>query len=229
MRKTIGRWLAAFHNTGSKDPALLQKCHQADLAEAKEFSPSRDFFIDGIDLTKKPHSRLRVGKPFFTDEMFLRQQERADWGYTDVRIRFFAGRFAHQMRQMGIPIYCHAAFRTPQEQRQLQKRGVSKAAFPNAPHTQGCAVDLVHSRFHWNDMRKEDWDFFGHVGKTIAARHKIPITWGGDWKFYDPAHWELSDWRGLIIPIPRPRHTPLRRTLFHINRNTSLPTKKPAP
>ena len=222
--KTLPYWLSQFWASGSRDPKLSQDCDRLDRQDAMGFNPARDFLEPDLDPRLKAHDRLKVGKAYFTSSVYLSQQDRADWAYTDPRIRFFAGRMAHELRRRLVPIYAHSAFRTPQEQRDLQRKRVSKASFPMAPHTQGKAVDLVHSRFHWNDMRPEDWAYLGKVGKTIAARHAIPITWGGDWKkFYDPAHWELSDWRSDVQRTPFPDHPPLRRTLFYINRNTSLP------
>ena len=222
--KTISRWLAQFYNSGSRCPYAFKEALAKDRAESMEFDHAAAFLDPQMKGNLIPHRRLRVGKPYFTSDFFLRQQERADWNYTDLRIRFFAARFAHEMRKAQVPIFCIWAYRTPSEQNQMVQKGVSKASFPRAAHTQGAAVDLIHSGLFWDGMRQSDWDFFGSVGKGIARRHNIPIKWGGDWDFYDPAHWELSDWKQDIDPLPKPVLPPLRKTLFKLNLETPPPS-----
>ena len=43
----------------------------------------------------------------------------------------------------------------------------------------------------------------GGVGKEVARKMGLRVTWGGDFKsLYDPAHWELTDWRTVRKPDP---------------------------
>lgn len=76
----------------------------------------------------------------------------------------------------------------------LFRKGNSKAKWGSSPHNCGMAVDLVHGVYAW-EIPKLCWSMLGHIGKEVAAQQGVKITWGGDWDFYDPAHWELSDWK----------------------------------
>jgi hypothetical protein len=102
---------------------------------------------------------------------------------------------------MGIPMFGHNMVRTSAQQTELFVKGVSKAKAGKSPHNYGCAVDIVHSRKAWN-LTKKEWGLIGHIGKDIAARNNIKIVWGGDWNFYDPAHWELKDWKAMKGEFP---------------------------
>lgn len=138
--------------------------------------------------------RLAVGHQFHASDTMLRRHESADWQHVPVHLRLFAARFIEAMRRRDIPLYAHGAFRTAKEQQDMLARGVSNAQWPRAPHCQGKAVDIVHGRYHW-ELQPDEWQFLGKVGKEIAAKMGVPIVWGGDWDFYDPAHWELADWK----------------------------------
>lgn len=137
--------------------------------------------------------RLRAPS-LFTSEAGLRQHDRADWQHVDPRLQLFAARMIEAFRKRGIPLYVHWAFRTKDQQDALKAQGVSNALYPFAPHCLGCAVDIVHSRYHW-ELTKDEWAMLGKVGQQVADRMGLKVKWGGSWNFYDPAHWELSDWR----------------------------------
>lgn len=102
----------------------------------------------------------------------------------------------------GVPMWAHNIVRTNSEQEVLFARGVTKARGGESPHNWGMAVDIVHSVKLW-DMDKRSWAMIGHIGKEVAKAKSIPITWGGDWKFYDPAHWELREWEATHHLYPR--------------------------
>lgn len=93
-----------------------------------------------------------------------------------------------------IPLLPYELFRSEQRQNSLFRKGVSKAKAGQSPHQFGCAIDIVHYPKFWNLTRKE-WDVLGAIGKEVARKRNIKIEWGGDWSFYDPAHWQLVDWR----------------------------------
>jgi len=153
---------------------------------------------------------LKAGTTYFTTEAHLRQHEVADWQNVDPEIQKFAALLIEALRKRGFPFYVHSAFRTPFEQEQLYKKGRSQAQFPFAAHCQGKAVDIVHSFHHWG-LTNNEWLLIGKIGKEVATRHKIPVTWGGDWSFYDPAHWELTGWqRQTVLEIPV--DDPVRKT-----------------
>lgn len=75
-------------------------------------------------------------------------------------------------------------------------KGLSKAKAGQSAHNHGFAVDIVHGTKAWELTRKQ-WDLVGHIGKEVAASMGIHVEWGGDWSFYDPAHWELANWRDI--------------------------------
>lgn len=154
----------------------------------------------------KPGDLSRLKHPsFIRSQNHLNQLDRADWQQTDPRLRLFAGAFQLRLIKLDVPFFVHSAFRTREEQNALVAKGASKTPWPRASHCQGKAFDLVHSRYAW-DLSRAEWDTIGVMGKQLAkrlsdalpARDKFTVTWGGDWSFYDPAHWELSDWKQSI-------------------------------
>jgi hypothetical protein len=84
--------------------------------------------------------------------------------------------------------------RDEKRQNDLYEQGRSKAKGGNSPHQFGCAVDIVHATRYWQ-LSKKEWDIIGSIGKEIARKRHLKLDWGGDWDFYDPAHWQLKNWR----------------------------------
>lgn len=152
-------------------------------------------------------------KNYFIGDQYMAQMVRADWQQTDRAIQEFAARFVLEMRRRDIPVYVNEAFRTVERQKELSGAGFSKLDSARAPHVQGAAVDIVHSRYFW-DLTDAEWAYMGKVGKEIARKMGLRIEWGGDWKFYDPAHWQLSgwavDWRHDVTAGDPIRKTPSR-------------------
>lgn len=122
----------------------------------------------------------------------------------------FEKAFVSDLRRRGMPFFCHSMVRTPEEQYELYKRGVSNAKGMDSPHPNGMAVDIIHSVFGW-EISDRAWEIVGHIGKEVAKRLKIDIRWGGDWdgdgipvyndkdeRLWDPAHWELARWQTLV-------------------------------
>lgn len=106
----------------------------------------------------------------------------------------FYNRFNRELRKRGYPFYAFEFVRSHERQRKLYEKGVTKARPGKSPHNHGMAVDIVHYGRYW-DLTKKEWDFIGAIGKEVARKMNLRITWGGDWSFWDPAHWELTDWR----------------------------------
>lgn len=163
---------------------------------------------------------LRLQAPgFFNCESYLRQSTRADWAYCDRRLMYWAALFVQNARKRGIPLYVHCALRDEAEQAKLKAQGHSKAVYPRSAHNIGEAVDIVHSVFHWN-MTRDEWALLHVLGRLTLDRvnaqlpkpRKLSLTWGGDFKsLYDPAHWEISDYRARVRrlpPAPPVTHTP---------------------
>ena len=93
-----------------------------------------------------------------------------------------------------IPVLAFEMLRDEARQNELHAQGRSKAKGGNSPHQYGCAVDVVHATRYWQ-LSKKEWDIIGSIGKEVARRRNIKLDWGGDWDFYDPAHWQLRNWR----------------------------------
>jgi len=94
-----------------------------------------------------------------------------------------------------IPVEAFEMLRNEARQDALYAEGRSKAKAGNSPHQYGMAVDVVHATRYWQ-LSKKEWDILGSIGKEVARRRNIKIEWGGDWeKFWDPAHWQLQNWR----------------------------------
>jgi len=148
----------------------------------------------------------------FMGSSYLKQLDRADWQYAHSGLALWASRFLLEMKRGGLPLYVHAAFRTRTEQELVFRKGHSKARWPRAAHCQGKAVDIVHGVKHW-DLTGPQWLALGKLGKLVHERvnaqlpgsARFGLTWGGDWRSrptdivgWDPAHWEVTDWRNDI-------------------------------
>lgn len=162
--------------------------------------------------------RLQAPRHFLTDG-FLRQHDRADWQHVDRRLMRWAAVFTELARKRGIPLYVHCALRTEAEQAKVNHAGNSKALYPRSAHNIGEAVDIVHGVFHW-DLTRQEWSMLHVLGRRaldlvnrdLKKVDQLHITWGGDFKsLYDPAHWEITDYRARIrrLPLADPlRYTP---------------------
>lgn len=135
---------------------------------------------------------LRVRSDWFLREAHLRQGVRANWAGVDPALAEFYYRLYRRLRREGLPVYCHTCVRSAAEQSRLFERGLSRVRV--GAHQSGSAIDVVHAVGHW-DVPSEFWDYIGYVGKQIAETYGLPIEWGGDWEFYDPAHWQVAHWR----------------------------------
>lgn len=150
--------------------------------------PSDDTYAEGLKALRNV--------PFLQGTKWREQQDRANRKGANIDILDFERALVKRMAKLGVPMFCHCLRRTEAEQNALYVQGHSKAKGRQSPHYYACAVDIVHSVKAWNLTRKE-WALIGHIGKEVAQSLGVKITWGGDWSFYDPAHWELTDWRTL--------------------------------
>lgn len=140
--------------------------------------------------------RALQARDFLSSAKYSELQTRARTEGAHPHIIRFSRLFVKRMAdRFSVPVYAHTMRRTMQEQWDLLNRGVSRDSPADGlwPH-QWHAVDLVHGILHW-EIPKKAWDIFGHVGKELASSEGIDIVWGGDWKFYDPAHWEIRGWK----------------------------------
>lgn len=132
---------------------------------------------------------------FCFTEKFLEQQTRADRVGAHPEIVEFERLLIRRMRKLGVPMFAHCVMRGEHEQTRVYVAGNSMAKWGESPHNFGCAVDVIHSLKAWSIPRKS-WEVIGHVGKEAAKAKGLSIVWGGDFKrLWDPAHWELANWR----------------------------------
>lgn len=141
---------------------------------------------------------------------YMRQRLRADWAHCDPRLMWWAAHFCNEAAKRQIPLYVHCALRSRAEQDRVFKAGHSKARYPSSAHNIGEAVDIVHGTFHW-DMTRQEWAFLHALGQrsldrvnaNLPAARKLSLRWGGSFaSLYDPAHWEVADYRSRLGPRP---------------------------
>lgn len=138
--------------------------------------------------------RGMADRPFLSSRRYTGQQARADRSLADLDILDFESRLISRFKKLGVPLFAHAVQRSDADQDALFRGGLSKAKAGESPHNHGMAVDIVHSTKAW-DLSRKQWSIVGHVGSEVAAALGIKLVWGGSWAFYDPAHWELRNWR----------------------------------
>ena len=140
--------------------------------------------------------RALIDREFIRSQRYKDQQMRANREGAHPDILEFERRLVTRMRKTAVPLFCHACVRGKSEQDALYVQGVSRARGGQSAHNFGMAVDVIHGTKAWN-LHRQSWALLGHIGKEIALQSGIAVTWGGDWKFYDPAHWELREWKSL--------------------------------
>lgn len=151
------------------------------------------------------HAReVMVSQEFFGTQQWRNQKGRADRSYIHSEIEEFTRKFIAKLKANGMPFYAHCIFRSPDKQHDLFEKGYTKAQAGFSPHQYSMAVDIVHSQFHWELPSRKCWELIGYMGQEVAYSAGIDIVWGGNWKFWDPAHWELADWQYKIPPERKP-------------------------
>lgn len=124
----------------------------------------------------------------------------------DPVLQDFINAFLKELDKRKMPFFVSEAYRPRERQNALFKQGVSKARWGQSAHNFGLGVDIVHFTRFWGLTPKE-WAIIGLIGKEVARKRGVSVVWGGDWSFYDPAHWELSDWRlRKDIPLSERRY-----------------------
>ncbi|RWQ34082.1 MAG: M15 family peptidase [Mesorhizobium sp.] len=131
---------------------------------------------------------------------YSEQQLRADREGAHPDVIEFGRLLVKRMRKLNVPMFESCMWRTMDDQQAAYVLGNSKAKPGESPHNYGCATDVIHGIRGW-DLSRQQWAIVGHVGKELAAQRGFKMIWGGDWKFYDPAHWELAGWRAGLDSI----------------------------
>lgn len=152
-----------------------------------------------VPATFKAALEAMQNKAVLSSERYQKQQWQAVRIGAHPDIVEFERVFVMRARKLLVPLFAHNMVRTREHQRRLFLDGVSKNDGSRPYPHRAFAVDVVHSVDAWN-LSDMEWSCLGHIGKEVAASKGIAIEWGGDWKFYDPAHWELVGWRNGVVP-----------------------------
>ncbi|UIB81391.1 hypothetical protein [Flyfo microvirus Tbat2_93] len=197
-----------------------QEIYAASLAEHKgpADSTERAFFGDYDPGPGWTAPKSLQAPAHFKTNAWLRQCERANWALTDPRLMVWAAVFIHGAMKRNIPLYVHCALRDKKEQDAVRKAGNSKLSWPNGAHNIGEAVDIVHGTLHW-DMNPQEWKLLSVLGQraldlvnaSLPKARKLELSWGGNWGFYDPAHWEIRDYKTRtrkVDAVPPVHRTP---------------------
>jgi hypothetical protein len=158
----------------------------------------------------QPADRMAKAMEAMRDVEFLhsRKHQEQHWRANRVgahpQILEFSDKLIKRARGLGIPLFAHTIVRSEQDQAQMYLKGVSRdtPADGQWPH-RFAAVDIIHGTQGYMDGLHSipfGWDVLGHLGKQVAHSMNVQMTWGGDWKFYDPAHWELANWKEIVWP-----------------------------
>lgn len=136
-----------------------------------------------------------VNREYLQSQNQQQQQWRANRNGAHSQILEFERVLVGRLSKLGVPVFAHCVVRTQSEQQRLFDEGKSKDSprdglWPHRAH----AVDIVHSVRAWG-LTKKEWAIIGHIGKETAKSIGVKVDWGGDWRFYDPAHWQLSGWK----------------------------------
>lgn len=206
--QTLTRWFQQLLAGQLKTPQAIYAAAMQEVPDpAQGWKRFLEEDVPSDDGWKAPE-RLRA-PGFILTERHLRQWDRADWQYCDRRLMRWSAVFVELARKRGIPLYVHTAFRNAEEQARVNVAGNSKAPWPRSPHNIGEAVDIVHGVYHWQ-LSKQEWSLLHLLGLRaldlvnagVKAADRLALTWGGDFKsLYDPAHWEVADYRKRIRPI----------------------------
>ena len=181
--RTIQRWFRRFlaRVARQKQPTLERREPVFRLPET--YQAAARSLVDFEALNKIQYrERKLILRPELNDEKILE----------------FLKAFQKELERRGYPFYAFELFRSGKRQDELKLQGRSKAGAGSSPHNYGCAVDIVHTYRYW-DLTTKEWAVIGAIGKEVARKRHIKIVWGGDWSFYDPAHWELEDWRERVL------------------------------
>lgn len=183
----------------------------AFLSEALGPSDAYDRFFELPGDTGPLEALARLRAPgHLASTAYLRQLERADWAHADPRLMFWSAHVCEALRRRCIPLYVHTALRDRAEQDRVFSAGHSKARYPSSAHNIGEAIDIVHGVHHW-DLTRTEWAALEVLGRLslakvnayLPAARKLRLVWGGSFKgLYDPAHWEVEDFRARRRPLP---------------------------
>lgn len=146
-----------------------------------------------------------INRNFLQSEKYQEQQHRAERLGAHQKLLDVERKAVKRFAKMGIPMFAHCVVRTPSDQNRLYAKGLSNATGGQSPHQYGLAFDLIHGTKGW-ELSQLQWDIVRHVVFETAASCGVKLRWGGDWdgdgdihdqRLYDPAHFELENWRDI--------------------------------
>lgn len=150
--------------------------------------------------------RGMVNREFLASERHVNQHRRAVREGMHPHLAEFERLLIRRLAKHGVPLFAAEVYRSPARQAELLVTGFSKLAI--GPHQFGLAVDIVHGTRAWN-LDKRQWALIGHLGNELATQRGWKLRWGGDWDGdggpvdWDPAHWEVKDWKNQIAGYPK--------------------------
>lgn len=146
--------------------------------------------------------RGMMDREYLASQNWQTQQMRPNRRGAHPDIVEFSRCYIKGVAKLGIPLYPHNMVRTPEQQRQLWLDGFSKNDGSKWYPHRAFAVDVVHSTRHWN-LSDADWELLVHVGNEVAKAKGIHVVNGSTFKrLWDPAHWELKEWRDWYLRAP---------------------------
>lgn len=204
------RWWQDYLAGRFKTPRELFRAAWSEKPDPAQAS-DRFFEVPDPGPTWDAPERLKAPLHFKT-EQYMQQRVRADYAHTDPRLMVFGATLVQMAQKRQIPLYVHTALRSEREQNKAKAAGNSKASYGRSPHNIGEALDIVHGVFHWS-MNRSEWALLHALGRLaldnvntrLKAANKLELVWGGGFKsLYDPAHWEISDFRQRLSRLPAP-------------------------
>lgn len=121
-------------------------------------------------------------------------------------LRRWALAVQRKLAMADVPVFVSQGPRGKLAQDAALASGNSKARWPHSPHNWGMAVDFVHHRILY-DGDADHYQVLSAMMLEIARAQNLPLVWGGNWKFYDPTHYEVADWGRIVeeqglLPVP---------------------------
>lgn len=96
-------------------------------------------------------------------------------------------RMLYECAKQGINLEVVETYRTPERQNELRRKGYSMLHGGKSKHQHHIAIDVVPVKYGWYMWHdRKLWKKIGEIGK------KNGLIWGGDWRFYDPGHFEYN-------------------------------------
>jgi len=135
-------------------------------------------------------------KSFINSNKYKEQQLRAARTGAHPDLIEFERKMVKACKAYNIPVFASEMWRTADEQTRLFKSGHTLAKANKSPHQYGLAVDIIHSVKGW-DLHQKEWAMLYTIGMEVARKMNIDIECGYEWKFYDPAHWQIKGWKTL--------------------------------